>query len=253
MNKMTLNSKGFDRMMKSLKKKTGASYEDVLKGITGAILENAARKTYRSKSRIIREAVKESLSTKFKSSSGDKIRKAGDGSLIYRSSGMAPGKWIKLRSDYRLNAVSAKNPANRELAPKFRASINRSLSELRALQKKIIKKKKERIASSQKTFLHIMKLLSIPIKNSRGLGDAVKAKLTTGHTSALFGKVYKDNATAAILIKSKSRAALNIKSGGIFAFSKAFNGQVKAFEKAAEKDLETYSKNFATRNGFIVK
>jgi hypothetical protein len=253
MNKMTLNSKGFDRMMKALKKKTGASYEDVLKGITGSILENAARKTYKSKSKIVSEAVKESLSTRFKSSSGGKIRKADDGSLIYRSSGMAPGKWVKLRSDYRLNAVSAKNPSNRELSPKFRASVNKSLSELRALQKRIIKKKKERIASSQKTFLHIMKLLAIPAKNSRGLGGAIKAKLTTGHKSSLFGKLYKDSDSVAILIKSKSRSALNMKSGGIFAFSKAFNGQVKAFEKAAEKDLETYSKNFATRNGFIAR
>ena len=250
---MSLNSKGFDNMMKTLKKKTGASYEDVLKGTTGAILENAARKTRKSKSKIISEAVKESLGTKFVSSSGNKIRKAKDGSLIYRSPDMAPGKWIKLRSSYTINSVSAKNPSNKVLTAKFRASVNKSLSELRNLQKKIIKAKKERIASSQKTFLHIMKLLSIPVKNSRGLGGAIKAILTTNHKNSLFGKLYKDGNTAAILIKSKSRSALNMKAGGIFAFQKAFNGQVKAFEKAAEKDLETYSKKFATRNGFTTR
>ncbi len=250
---MSLNSKGFDRMIKTLQKKTGASYTDVLKGTTGAILENAARKTYKSKSKIITESVKKSLASKFVSSQGHKIRKARDGSLIFRLSGMAPGKWVQIRRDYKLNPVSAKNPSSRQLSPKFRAAANKALAELRKLQAKIIKDKKTRIASSQKSFLHIMKLLSIPIRNQRGLGAAMKVKLRVGHKSALSGRLYADKDKAAILIKSKSRSALNPRSGGIFSFRRAFNGQVKAFETAAEKDLETYTKKFATRNGFIAR
>ena len=56
-----------------------------------------------------------------------------------------------------------------------------------------------------------------------------------------------------ITIKSHAQSALNKNSGGIFAFQRSLNGNIKAFEKAAEKDLETYAKKFALKNGFIVR
>jgi hypothetical protein len=56
-----------------------------------------------------------------------------------------------------------------------------------------------------------------------------------------------------ITISSKAQSALNPHSEGIFAFSRALNGNIKAFEKAAEKDLETYAKKFALKNGFSVR
>lgn len=240
-------------MIRTLKKKTGASFEDVLKATTGSILENAARKTGKSKSKIITEAVKESLATRFVSSKGDKIRKARDGSLIFKPKGSGAGKWIQIRRDYKLNAVGAKNPAGKPLSSKLKGSVNKALSELRKLQAQIIKLKKGRIAASQKSFLEIMKKLRIKVKSTRGLGAAMKAKIGSTHGRALSGTVFKDKNTAAIVIKSRSQSALNPKAGGIRAFGAAFNGQAKAFATAASKDLEGYVKKFATRNGFNVK
>jgi len=253
MNKMSLNSKGFDSMLRTLKKRTGASFEDVLKATAGSILEGAARKTGKSKPAIITAAVKKSLSTRFVSSAGDKIRKARDGSLIFKPKGTGAGRWIRIRSDYKLNAISSKNPAGRTLSAKFKGSVNKALGELRRLQAKIIKDKKTRIAASQKSFLEIMKKLKIPIKSTRGLGAAMKAKIGGNHAQAVSGRIYKNKDDAAILIKSRSQSALNHRAGGIRAFAAAFNGQTKAFATAAAKDLEAYAKKFATKNGFSVK
>ena len=250
---LKINSKGFDQMIRTLKRKTGASFSDVVKGSAGSILEGAARFTYKSKAEIISKAVKESLSTKFVSSRGDKIRKAKDGSLIFKRNGSAAGRWIRVRRSYKLNAVGPKNPAGRFLGDDTQTRINKALGELRKLQAKIIKLKKSRIASSQKSFLVIMSKLRIPVKNTRGLGTAMKSKMTIKHEASVSGKLLKDKKQSVIVIKSRSQSALNLKSGGINAFARAFNGQTKAFATAASKDLEGYVKKFAARNGFTVK
>jgi len=250
---MSLDSQGFDNMIRTLQRKTGASFEDVLKASAGSILEGAARKTGKSSAKIIKAAVEKSLATRFVSQSGDKIRKAKDGSLIYKENGSKAGRWVRIRRQYKLNTVGAKNPSGRPLGKALQKRVNKALAELRKLQAKIIKDKKTRIAASQKSFLEIMKKLRISIKSTRGLGAAIKAKIGSSHGRALSGRIFKDKKNAAIIIKSRSQSALNPKAGGIRAFASAFNGQTKAFATAASKDLEGYAKKFATRNGFTVK
>ena len=252
-NKMSINSKGFDDMIRTLKKKTGASYAEVIKGATGSILENAARNTKKSSTKILKEAVEESLSTRFVSSVGDKIRKAKDGSLIFKENGSAAGRWIRVRRSYKLGAVGAKNPAGRFLDKDVQKRINKALGQLRKLQAKIIKYKKTKLASSQGSWLEIMRKLRIPVKVTRGLGAAMKVKIGSKHSKAVSGKLFKTKYTAEIVVRSRSESALNPKGGGIFAFQRAFNGQAKAFATAASKDLEGYVKKFASSNGFSVK
>lgn len=252
-NKINLNSDGFNRMMGVLEKKTGASYEDVLKGITEEILVLAAKKTGKSKKKILKESIQDSLSTKFVSSAGDKIRKARDGSLIFKPSGSPSGAWFRLRRDYKLSPLGKKNPAGQPLGSKTQTRVNRALGELRKLQAKIFKAKSARIASSQASFLLILKKLRIPVRATSGLGAALKAEIPPGHAKAVRGKLLKDNTVATIVISSKSQSALNIKAGGIRAFGRAFNGKVKAFEKATEKNLKDYVDKFKSRHGFITR
>jgi hypothetical protein len=252
MKNIQINSTGFDNMMRVMQKKTGATYKDVLKASAGSILEGAARKTGASKAKIVSAAIQKSFSTRFVSSSGDKIRKAKDGSLIFKERGSKAGRWIRIRNSYTLNAVGAKNPSGRPLGG-IQKKVNKALAELRKLQKTIIAVKKARIASSKASFLYIMRQLKITIKSTRGLGAALKATITAQHGSALSGKLSIDKYGCSIIIKSKSKSALNPHSRGIQSFGAAFNGQVKAFETASKKDLEEYAKQFASRNGFTVK
>lgn len=240
-------------MMRTLSKKTGASYKQVVKATTGSILENTARRTYKTKLKTIKLSVNKFLSRKFKAQDGSKIRKGKDGSLVFRSSSWSSGRWIKLRSSFDIRKVD-QTPNGRQLQGKLKSQINRSLREYRLTLRDIINRKKARIASSQASFLNIMKQLRIPIKSNASLGAARKAKIDAGHKRALRGSqnmMGKDSYS--ITISSRSRSALNPKSGGVGAFRWSFNGQVKAFETAAKKDLKTYTQKFASRNGFIVK
>jgi len=250
---MKINSDGFNQMMRVLEKKTGVSYEKVLKGITEEVVTLAARKTGKSTAKLIQQSVEESLSTKFVSSAGDKIRKAKDGSLIFKPQGSRAGKWIRLRREYKTNPIGKKNPAGQPLSPKTQARANRALAELRKLQTKILKIKKERIASSQGSFLLMLKKLRIPITSTRGLGAAMKAVMTNGHKAAVGAKFLKRKLFATIVLRSKSRSALNPKSKGLPAFRLAINGKVKEFERASKKDLKDYVKKFATRHGFATR
>jgi len=253
MGDLKIDSRGFDNMVRALHKKTAASYKDVLKATAGAVLENAARKTYSTKLKTIRASVEKIMSRTFTSSTGDKIRKAKDGSLIIKPAGLQ--KWIFLRREYDLSNVSKKRPTGigTKLSPRFQSRVNSALSEYRKAQKNIIANKKTRIASSQKSFLEIMKKLRIPIRSSRGLGKAMKAKITSKHGAALRGSYSISDRVCSIIIRSKSRAALNPKSGGIFQFGAALNGQAKAFKIASKKNLKTYTEKFAQRNGFSVR
>jgi len=250
---LKIDSTGFDRMMRTLTKKTGASYEKVLKSMTGEILNSAARKTLKADKKAMDESIRYSLSTRFVSSSGDKIRKAIDGSLIYQSQSMKRGHWIKLRRDFKLNAISDKNPSGAIIKGNLKTKINRALAEYRKRQTAMLKLKKSRVASSQKSFLEIMKKLRIPIKSTRGLGAAIKSKLTRGHGKALSGKIKSDRYGSTITIKSESESALNPRGKGINAFAGAFNGKVKEFNTALKKDLKGYVKGFSARNGFTIK
>lgn len=254
-NNLNIDSTGFDRMMRTLTEKTGGSYEKVLKSMAGEVLSNAARKTIKADKKEIDKSIRYSLATRFVSSSGDKIRKAIDGSLVYRSKSMRRGHWIRLRRDFKLNAISAKNPSGAIIKGNLKKSINRALAEFRKRQKDILALKKGRTASSQATFLEIMRkpMLRIPLINSRGLGLAQKSKLTSNHVKALSGKFMKSKEDAAIIIRSRSDSALNPRAKGINAFAGALNGKVMEFNTALSKDLKGYVKEFSARNGFTVK
>ena len=251
---MNLNTAGFDRMIKALSKKTGASFRQVIRTSTGSILEGAARKTGKTNLKKIRADVEQSLSTRFVASDGSKVRKAKDGSLLFRGGDWTSGRWIRLRNEYDLRAITPKS-GGRALDTKTKAKVNKALRELRNLQKKMIAEKKKRIGSSQNSFLRIMRILKIPMKNSRGLGIALRSKMDPGHKAAVNGRENREagDNRFTITIKSKSQSALNPKMKGIGAFQASLNGQVKAFETAAKKDFEKYAQKFAQRNGFIVK
>jgi len=249
---MKLNTDEFNRMMRVLEKKTGASYEKVLKAVTGEIVTLAAKKTKKTSVAKLKESVLDSLATRFVSSAGDKIRKAKDGSLIFKAQGMKAGKWIRLRKDFNPTPIGKKNPAGQTLSSKTQARANRALKEFRQKRKVIYNVKRERLASGQGSFLYMLKLLRIPVRDGR-LGPALKAKIVDSHKRAIGAKFLKGKLFASIVLRSKSSSALNPNSKGFGAFRAAFNGKTKQFKNAASKDLKSYVKKFASQNGFSVR
>ena len=239
-------------MMRILEKKTGASYEKVLKAVTGEIVTLAAKKTKKSSVGKIKESVKNSLGARFVSNTGDKIRKAKDGSLIFKAQGSKAGQWIRLRRTFNTRAIGKKNPAGQTLSAKTQSRANKALQQFRQKQATIYKVKRERLASSQGSFLYMLKLLRIPPRGS-ALGPAMKAKIVASHKRAIGAKFLKGKLFASIVIRSKSKSALNPHAQGFGAFRQAFNGKTKQFKTAASKDLKSYVKKFASQNGFSVR
>lgn len=249
---ITINTQGFSRMMSVLEKKTGMTFRHVTRAATGSILEGAARKTKKSSLKKIRTDTESRLARTFTAQDGSKVRKAKDGALVFRGNGWSSGKWLRLRNEYSLKPISRKN-GDRAIDARTAVKINRALRENRAAIKTLVSRKKKLIASSQNSFLRMMRVLKIGIKNSRGLGAALKSRMTQRHKSAVTAREQPVGKDYSIVLKSHSQAALNPHSGGIRAFRSSFNGQVKAFEKACEKDMEEYVARFAKRNGFILR
>jgi len=243
----------FNRMVRAMRKNTTADLSEVVRSITGSIVENSARKTYRTNAKKIKADVDDFMSKVFKSKSGDKIRRGKDGSLVYKSSRFG-NRWIRVRNEYKINAISAKNPGGRKIEGKLKTSINRSLSELRAAVKKLYNNRKAQIASGQASFLYMLKILRIPIKSTRGLGAALKVKLPMSHKRDVSAKGGQTGFNKyVIFLKSKSRAALNRTADGRRAFFSSFYGQAKSFRINSEKQIEKTAKKFAAKNGFYLK
>lgn len=249
-----LNDTGFNNMIGHLRRGTGASLKDVTKVVTGSILQNSARNTGKASYKKIVADVDKSLSRTFKSSTGVKIRKGKDGSLIVNSPAVTNNKWVKVRNNYETKAISGKTPAGRSFSKKQTSAINKSLGELRKKRTKTLKAKKKNIASGQSTFIYMLRKLRIKIKSARGIGAALKVKLPLNHTRALSARetnVSRDEYI--IILKSKSMAALNPYANGTDAFRKSFNSQVKGFNIAAKKNMKAFTKKFANKNGFKLR
>lgn len=259
--RMNINAQGFNNMVRALSKKTGASYKDVVRGVASSVLTRSAQLTKGSSAKKITEDVNRMLRKPYKTSDGDLVAVAKDGQVWYNGSGWQKDRWIKVNGDGKLKNVGKTvlrtgNQAGRTatLSSKLRSRINKAVKEARQTKSHQLKYKKARIHAGKKSFLEILKKLRIPIANTRGLGKAMKAITDPELGKAVNGFQSQSSRTDyEITISSKAQSALNPHSEGIFAFQRSLNGNIKAFEKAAEKDLETYAKQFALKNGFSVR
>lgn len=259
--RMNINAQGFNNMVRALSRKTGASYKDVVRGVASSVLTRSAQLTKGSSAKKITEDVNRMLRKPYRTRDGDLIAVAKDGQVWYNGAGWQKDRWIKVNGDGRLRNVGSTvtrtgKQAGKQatISSKLRSRINSAVREAKATKTQQLKYKKARIHAGKKSFLEILKKLRIPMANQRGLGKAMKAITDPELGKAVNGFQSKSSKTDyEITIKSHAQSALNKNSGGIFAFQRSLNGNIKAFEKAAEKDLETYAKQFALKNGFSVR
>jgi len=253
-NLVKINDAGFNKMVGHLRNGTSATVKDITRIIAGRVLQNAASDTGKSNYKKIVSDVDRTLGRTFISSLGLKIRKAKDGSLVVKSGKVTNNKWVRVRDDFKLNAIKGKNPSGRSFTKLQTGQINKSLSEMRKKRSSLLKEKKKNIASGQATFILMLRKLKIPLKNPKKLAAALKVKLPLKHAQAVSAKgtqVTKDQYI--IILKSKSKAALNPHAKGLDSFRKAFNSQIKGFEESSKRGLKKFVKQFAQRNGFTVR
>lgn len=255
--KITLDDKNFRSMMNTLRVKSPIKYKELAEMLAAAVIQSAANKTKKSKLKKIKEDVLKSLRTVgFRSSSGNQIRMARNGNMIYRDTNFPGGKWIPIKNDFNLRSIGSKNPAmGRKMERKLQSRINKTISEARTDMAKRVAYKKKTIAAGQATFLHLMKQahLKPSAKGLGRLGPATKALLTKSHKSVLSAKRVKTKEEHYIIIRSKSRTALNRYAGGINAFRDAIFGQKKQIERMTGKKYKEFVKSLGDRYGFITK
>lgn len=258
---MDIDAAGFEEMIRKLKKKTGASYKDVVRGVTRRVLTGAAQRTYGSNVTKMREGVKKLLTRPFKVPNGDKVGVTTKGLVWYQGKGWQSNRWIYLNKSGKLKNVGKvvtrtgkQEGINVKITGELRSRINESISFVRKFKERETKYRLSLVHSNKKSWLEILRQLKMTPSNTRGLKKAMKATLNPKQKRSVRGferRIGKESYE--IIVVSRSQAALNKKARGIGGFAISLNGQVKAFERQTGSDLKKYTQKFARDNGFIVK
>ena len=259
---LKIDSRGLDDMLFQLSRRTGMSFRDVVRGVSRDALTAAARSTKQAKAEDVRKSVERVFRAPFETNRGDKVGVTKAGLVWYQGAGWQRDHWVLLNWDGKI--VSVKGTAFRtkagavqksiKLSPAMKGAINSALAEARAFKSTVTKYRISQIGSGKAAWLQIMERLAMSPSSTRGLGRAMKVRLPTKHKAAVSGReVSSGGDRFQIEVKSQSSASLNPRAGGVRAFSRAINGQVKRYQTAAKKDIVTYARQFADRNGFTVR
>ena len=257
---LRIDDTGMRNMLRELTKRTGMSFRDVVRGVSRDVLTAAARNTNQAKPRQVSESVMKIFRKPFETPSGAKVGITRDNKVWFQGAGWHNKHWVLLNQAGKITAIkgsafrTGSRQAKAKLSAKLKAEVNSALAQSRDWKKNELKYRRDQIGAGKATWLEILKQLGMTPANTRGLGRAMKVVLPSNHRSVVSGReVLGDRDRFAIQINSRSTSALNPRARGIGGFSKALNGQIKRFERAAQHDVVTYARQFADRNGFTVR
>lgn len=261
--KITIDDKGFKRMILVLQKRTGASFRDVIRGSASNVLANAARRTKASDAISVRADVMRWFRKPMRLSNGDKIGITKSGKVWFHAADWKPKQWVLVSSNGDLESPGDRisttkggaRTGRRKVSPKLKGQITRAIREAKAKRDATLKYRLSVMGLSRATWLQMMRDLRMKIPGGKKLSEAKRTKIPSSARAAIRAeeKNRDGGKDFAIEIMNKVQASLNNKARGTKAFRSAFNSEVKKFEKNVEKDLEKYVKRFAKKNGFIVK
>lgn len=259
-NEVQIDATGMNQMISHLRKYGKQQTRVVVRAVTGEILANAAKRTKAGSAK----AVDESIAKNFRKPH----EVPGVGFIGITKSGKVwanlakfgnKDRWILLNEDGKLKNVPAqvrrtgRGSGTSKVGKDNRAAINRMVKIAKDFQGREKKYRKSLVGLSKATWYYLIDVLNLKMpanapakyKNMR-IPPAAKAALKGFEKASS-----RDNYS--IVIKNAVQAALNKNAKGIGAFSIAFNGKVKEFQRAASKDVRGFAKKFAARNGFEVK
>lgn len=248
-------------MIKTLQKKTGLSYKDVIRGVASTVLVSTANRTKAATEKKADEKVDRLFRKPFKLSNGDKVGVMKNGRVWFNQSGWSRDNWVLVRRD-----GSLKPPASEvfrtskkgkqfkyKLPSKLRAEINQAINASKTIMKRERDYAKSAVGIGRKSWVHLMKMLRLNFKPSAKISEVMNVKLPQSVKSVLSATQQGDNDKFVITIKTKVQSALNKKAKGFSAFRQSINGQSRTFQKNINKDLEKYARRFARKHGFVVK
>lgn len=260
-----IDARGANDMFAVLQKKTGMTYRDVVRGVADEILLSTAIRTRKARPDSVEEGVEKILRQPFVTSKGARIGKTKKygGRIWYCGPGWNPQvNWVLVRETSPFGPIQktgievAGRIAGRpiKITGRLMSEINSAITEANQVYRRELAYRNDMIGLGQATWLEIMRNLRMPIKARKALAKAMGLRVPMAAKSALKGYESKQGvAEFNVYIQNNSSAALNSHAKGLSAFRQSFNGHIKRFKKKTGEDLEKYARQFAKRNGFIIK
>jgi len=256
-NQVQLDSKGFDDMLRTLQKKTGASYRDVVRGTTGDVLTGAARRTREGDDKSMNRAINRAMRRPYTTRSGEKIGVMKNKNVWYQGAGWPNNRWVLVRQDGRLViSDTVKRSAKQgfqKVSAGLKARISRAISEAQNYKINERQYLKSVRGLSKASWLHMMRKLRLKIPGGAKLKNALRVKVPARVQSAALARENGRGDEFFISISNRVQATLNNKARGTGAFRQSLNGLTRRFQKKTGEDLEKYAKRFAKKNGFTIR
>lgn len=256
-NELQIDSRGFDSMLRTLQKKTGMTYRDVVRGATTDVLAGAARQTKEMDVKSVHKQIASAMRRPYTTRSGEKIGVMKNGNVWYQGPSWPRNRWVLVRQDGRLQpsetGIRRKSAGSERLSPRLQGRIRAAMSEATNYKMKERKYLLSMIGLGKAAWLEIMRKLSLKIPGGSKLAQAKTVRVPTKASRAAIGRERGNRDNFFIMISNKVQSSLNKNARGIGAFARSFNGVTRRFKKKTGEDLEKYAKRFAKKNGFIVK
>lgn len=260
-----IDDKGFKRMIKELRKRTGMSFRDVVRGSAANVLTNTAGRTKSATEQTAVSGVKALLRKPLKLLNGDRVGVTKEGKVWYSGAGWLGGtngkRWVLVSSNGQLEMPGDRVWRTKEgarvsrtkLSPRLKGQIQNAIREAIRIREREEIYRRSMVGLGKASWLQIMRELNLKIPKRKSIGQASKIRVPRAVRTATSGKEMGNADKFEITILNKTQTALNKHAKGTAAFRSAFNSEVKKFERNLKKDIVKYSKKFAKQNGFKVK
>lgn len=261
---VSINDKGFRDMIKALKKKTGMSYRDVVRGVSAQVLAGTARKTKAAPDDAAQKRIQRMFRKPVELPNGAGYVGVTKANKVWFSGTNfgSKKKWILLNSagklqnpGGRLTATSKKRSSfDRSVSPAMKAQIERAVADARRLAASQFKYLRRTAGLGRASWLEMMRMARMPIPGGGKLNKAKAIVIPRAVKNALRINERNDGGGKfSIVGKTTVAAALNKNAKGLSAFRQSLNGQVRTFERNILKDFDKYARRFAKRNGVKLK
>lgn len=244
-------------MLRTLQKKTGMTYRDVVRGAATDVLAGAARRTKEMDAKKVHKIVNSAMRRPYKSRQGDKIGVMKNRNVWYQGANWPRNRWVLLRQDGKLqmsqtgirSKTAGRQPLSANLQSKIRSAISAAMNYKMKERKYLL----GMIGLGKAAWLEIMRDLRLKIPGGAKLANARGVRVPTKVKQAANGREQAAGQSFQIIISNRVQASLNNKARGIGAFASSLNSYTRRFQKKVGADLEKYAKRFAKKNGFAVK
>ena len=258
------NTKGFDNMVRQLRRYNAGSTKKIIDRFTQELLAKTAKGTKVGDAKKIAKNVASIYKRPFEVKGQGKVGVTANGKVwVNLNSWGSNRRWALLNEDGKLNqapSLSIRTGRDRpgkkvNLGDKNKAAINNMMAVAKAFKKKETEYRKATRGLSKATWYSMLRALNFRLPtDAPAYALKISSNMPANARAAIsVSKQLKNPNDYKISISNKVQSCLNPTSKGISAFAFAFNQKIKGVETAMKIDAKKYALQFAQRHGFTVR